>query len=408
MSDFPSDFGSWPASLQQSFFLLRKAEADAEARKAEADAAARKAEADAAARKAEADAEARKAEADAEARKAEADAEARKAEADAAARKAEAEVRMVEAEVRRAEMSNVARSVGFEYLPIKVTHWNSLVSHYIQVPRSSYSFGDFQIMVKLAFNDDITTDEFRLYLLPVDCEIDKRVLVNEGRFSEFLDTILASTKCRLPSMFVWNYENSSPNKLPVAHEAGKTASETSRSSAQSMACRDAYDSKCLCCSCYGVTTNQEAAHIFDIGVYNQMGNDKHLFLRSLGLVCINELANLICLCDSCHKKFDSFRLGIDPTEKMWTVNAAERNQRPEFYKLVHGKKIHFYVNGTPPEQVLMCKWLRFVKKNQARYCCFCESVFPTASSTEQTFDDHKLACKLEAARIADMAVGGKK
>jgi hypothetical protein len=59
------------------------------------------------------------------------------------ARKAEAEIRMVEAEVRKAEISNVARSIGFEYLPIKVTHWNSLVSHYIQVPRKSYSFGEF-------------------------------------------------------------------------------------------------------------------------------------------------------------------------------------------------------------------------------------------------------------------------
>jgi hypothetical protein len=41
MSDFPSDFGLWSASLQQSFFLLRTTEADA--RKAEADAEARKA-----------------------------------------------------------------------------------------------------------------------------------------------------------------------------------------------------------------------------------------------------------------------------------------------------------------------------------------------------------------------------
>ena len=139
-----------------------------------------------------------------------------------------------------------------------------------------------------------------------------------------------------------------------------------------------------------------------------MGHDKKLFLGNLDLVYINELANLICLCDSCHKKFDSFRLGIDPTERMWTVNAAERKDMPDFYKLVHGKKIVFYVNGTPPEQVLMWKLLRFIEKNTARYCCFCESVFPTASSTEQTFDDHKLACKLEAARIADTAVGGKK
>jgi hypothetical protein len=365
MSDFPSDFGSWSASLQQSFFLMRTTEADAEARKAEADA------------------------------------EARKAEADAAARKAEAEV-------RKAEISNVARSVGFEYLPIKVTHWNSLVSHYIQVPRISYSFGEFQIMVKLAFNDDITTDEFRLYLLPVDSEIDERILVNEERFSNFLHTILACSKSRLPSMFVWNYENSSPNKLPEAHEAEKSGSETSRSSAQSTACRDAYDSKCLCCNCYGETTSQEAAHIFDIGVYNQMGIGGKPFLRKLGLASINELANLICLCGSCHKKFDSFRLGIDPTEGMWTVNASERKERPEFYDLVHGKKIHFYANGTPPKEALTWKWLRFVEKNKARCCCLCDRIFPTDSSAEGEFDDHKLACKLKDVRIADMAVGGQK
>ena len=113
-----------------------------------------------------------------------------------------------------------------------------------------------------------------------------------------------------------------------------------------------------------------------------MGTGGRPFLRKLGLASINELANLICLCGSCHKKFDSFRLGIDPTEGMWTVNASERKDRPEFYDLVHGKKIHFYANGTPPKQTLVWKWLRFVEKNKARCCCLCERIFPTDSSTE--------------------------
>jgi hypothetical protein len=176
MSDLPLEFGSWPVSLQESFFHMRKAEAEAEARKAEA-----------------------------EARKAEADAAARKAEADAAAR-------IAEAEVQKAQLGSAARNVGFECLPIKVTHWNSLVSQYIQVPTHHYSFENFLILVRLAFNDDIKTDEFRLYLLPVDCEIDDRILVDAKRFEEFLGSIKAS-KGQLPSMYVWNYDTSSPTKL---------------------------------------------------------------------------------------------------------------------------------------------------------------------------------------------------
>ena len=344
MSDFPSDFSSWESSLQQSFFVLRKAEADA-----------------------------------------------RKAEAEADARKTEAAVRM--AEIRATE-----RSVGFEILPIKVTHWTSLDSHYIQVPKNSPSFLEFQKMVRLVFNDDITTDDFRLYLLPVDGEIDERILVDEARFGEFLGRILEFSKSRLPSMFVWNYESSSPTKLPGPLEAEETGSLTSRSTGQSTACRDAYESKCLCCG--DSEAAKHAAHVFDIGVYNKLGKDRVRFLRGLDLVSINELANLICLCTNCHTKFDNFRLGIDPTERMWTVSAVEREDRPEFYRLVHGKRITFYANGTPTDKALKWKWLRFVDKNEAWYCCLCDGVFKKSSATEMDFDAHKLACKLKASSIA--------
>ena len=395
MNVFPPGFESWSADRQDAYILLmagtRKAEA--EARKAEA-------EAEAQARKAEAEAEARKAEAEAEARKAEA--EARKAEAEAVARKAEAEARKAEAEAegRKAEIDVAARNVGFGVLPIKVTHWNSLVSHYIEVPRKHYSLDEFRLLVRLAFNDDITTDEFRLYLLPFDCEIDARILVDTTlRFNEFLDTILAANR-RLPSMFVWNYENSSPAKLPDDHEVEKTGSDVSRSSACSLACREAYNSTCLCCG-YNGKDKIHAAHIFDIGVYNQMSKKGRSFLRQLGLAYINELANLICLCVSCHQKFDNFRLGIDPTEKMWIVGVAERKENIEFGNRVHGKKIHFYAGGPPPESALVWKWRRFVEANNAWCCCFCDSIFPTASTTEQNFDDHKLNCKLKAMSILE-------
>jgi len=59
----------------------------------------------------------------------------REAEADAAARKEDAAARIAEAEVQKAQLGSAARNVGFEGLPIKVTHWNSLVSQYNQVLR---------------------------------------------------------------------------------------------------------------------------------------------------------------------------------------------------------------------------------------------------------------------------------
>ena len=315
----------------------------------------------------------------------------RTAEADAEARKAEFAIQM--AQIRAME-----RSVGFENLPIKVTHWNSLESHYIQVPKKSPSFLEFQNMVKLLFNDDITTDDFRLYLLPVDGEIDKRILVDEARFGEFLGSILECSKRRLPSMFVWNYESSSPTKLPGTLDAEETGSLTSRSTAQSMACRDAYKSKCLCCG--DSDAPKHAAHVFDFGVYRKMGKGRVEFLRGLDLIYINELANLICLCTTCHTKFDNFRLGIDPTERMWIVSAEEREDRPEFHRLVHGKRITFYANGTPTDKALKWKWLRFVDKNEAWHCCLCDGVFKKSSATEIDFDAHKLACKLKASSIA--------
>jgi hypothetical protein len=162
MSDFPPAFDTWSHERQERFYkyLEVKVKAEAEARKAEA--------------------EARKA----EARKAEAEAEARKAEAEA--RKAEAE-----AEVRKAELENESRSVGFECFPIKVMHWQRLVSHYVEVPKKHYSLAAFRYHVRLAFNDEINTDEFRLYLLPCDYnDVNQRILVDAARYEEFMASIV--------------------------------------------------------------------------------------------------------------------------------------------------------------------------------------------------------------------------
>ena len=184
-----------------------------------------------------AEAEVRKAVADAEVRKAVADAEARKAEAEAEARKAEA--RKAEAEVRMAELDIESRSVGFECIPIKVTHWQTLVSHYVEVPRRHYSLAEFRFHVRRAFENEITSKEFRLYLLPCDFnDIEQRILVDAKSYNDFMTSITSFSNCP-PSLYVWNYDDASPAKLPDTVEKKRGASNASRSSSQSDMCRKA-------------------------------------------------------------------------------------------------------------------------------------------------------------------------
>ena len=393
MSDFPPAFDTWSCERQERFYKYLEVKADAEARKAEADAVARKAEADAVARKAEA----------------EADAVARKAEAEA--QKAEAEARKAEAEARKAEIENESRSVGFECFPVKVMHWQRLVSHYVEVPKKHYSLAAFRYHVRLAFNDEINTDEFRLYLLPCDYDdVNQRILVDEARYEEFMASI-RSSRSRQPSLYVWNYDEASPAKLPGTLAKIGSTSDVSRSSGQSDLCRATYPN-CLCCGYSGDITI-EAAHIFDIGIYNRLKKDERVdTLNSLGLAGINQLANLIGLCKSCHNKFDHFHLGIDPTEKRWIVSQKERRKKPDFHLLVHGKKVVFHDSAIPPEKTLAWKWDRFIKHNKAYFCCYCDGIFPVQKSTK--FQIHFLECQLEKnakideTKILKTAGGAKK
>jgi 5-methylcytosine-specific restriction endonuclease McrA len=372
MSDFPPAFDTWSHERQERFYkyleVKVKAEAEAEVRKAEA-----------------------------EARKAEAEAEARKAEA--------------EAEVRKAELENESRSVGFECFPIKVMHWQRLVSHYVEVPKKHYSLAAFRYHVRLAFNDEINTDEFRLYLLPCDYnDVNQRILVDAARYEEFMASIRSSSS-RQPSLYVWNYDEASPAKLPGTLAKIGSTSDVSRSSGQSDLCRATYPN-CLCCGYSGDITI-EAAHIFDIGIYNRLKKDERVdTLNALGLAGINQLANLIGLCKSCHNKFDHFHLGIDPTEKRWIVSQKERRKKPDFHLLVHGKKVVFHDSAIPPEKTLAWKWDRFIKHNKAYFCCYCDGIFPVQKSTK--FQIHFLECQLEKnakideTKILKTAGGAKK
>ena len=364
MSDFPPAFDTWSHERQERFYkyLEVKVKAEAEARKAEA--------------------------------------EARKAEA--------------EAEVRKAELENESRSVGFECFPIKVMHWQRLVSHYVEVPKKHYSLAAFRYHVRLAFNDEINTDEFRLYLLPCDYDdVNQRILVDAARYEEFMASI-RSSRSRQPSLYVWNYDEASPAKLPgTLAKIGSTSDVSSRSSGQSDLCRATYPN-CLCCGYSGDITI-EAAHIFDIGIYNRLKKDERVdTLNALGLAGINQLANLIGLCKSCHTKFDHFHLGIDPTEKRWIVSQKERRKKPDFHLLVHGKKVVFHDSAIPPEKTLAWKWDRFIKHNKAYFCCYCDGIFPVQKSTKGKFQIHFLECQLEKnakideTKILKTAGGAKK
>ena len=85
------------------------------------------------------------------------------------------------------------------------------------------------------------------------------------------------------------------------------------------------------------------------------------------------------------------------------VNESERKATPE-YTLVHGKKVNFHNRYISPYEALLWKWSRFLTKNKSRYCCFCEFIFPKASS-EQECREHIITCKLENIAIADICSG---
>src|SRR5688572_10618285 len=90
----------------------------------------------------------------------------------------------------------------------------------MKIPVSeSTSFMDFKRRIRTSFSNEITTEVFRVYKLPHKfTSIDEKVLVDsEDDFQACMELFKNPYKFP-PEVYIWNYEDESPKKLPVRKE----------------------------------------------------------------------------------------------------------------------------------------------------------------------------------------------
>ena len=119
---------------------------------------------------------------------------------------------------------------------VRVTHWQRLVTRHISIHEQS-TYKDFRRQIKLTFSEEIddgrSPPAFRIYTLPARFDdVDKRELVDdESKFRVLRDMLLDDSVAH-PVIYVWNYDNVSPAKLPDTAQEGmsETGSAVSRNS----------------------------------------------------------------------------------------------------------------------------------------------------------------------------------
>ena len=285
---------------------------------------------------------------------------------------------------------------------VRVTHWQRSVIKNITFNERS-TFKEFCIRVKLKFSEEIDDERnppaFRIYILPAGYKdvADRRLVDNDKKFEELRD-ILMNASVSHPVIYVWNYDKESPAKLPnVAQAEADTGSVISRDSTASKHCKTRDDNTCLCCGYVGRDGfGLKACHIYEIGAHKRV-REEEVRLEKLGylqLVSINDLGNLITLCEKCHPKFDSHKLGIHPAEHTWIVTNVLREggataQSNVLFVDIHAKKVPFATRYIPPTVVLDERMSYFLPKNLPnRYCHLCRYV----CTNESELDGHIQEC----------------
>jgi len=273
---------------------------------------------------------------------------------------------------------------------------------------------EFCIRVKLNFSEEIDGDgrnppSFRIYILRAGYkDVDDRWLVDDDTKFEELRDILMDPSAPHPLIYVWNYDNVSPAKMPdVAQAKSDTASAVTRTSGGSRDsnsaryCKSRDGNRCLCCGFVGREGfGVEACHLYEVAAHNRIKEEERQNkLQLLELVWIHELANMITLCQKCHTKFDSHKLGIHPTEHTWIVTNEARKDgatAPSGVRFIdiHAKKITFAATRfIPPTAVLVERMSHFLSKNSPnRYCHICLYV----CTSENEFAVHVARCRATA------------
>jgi hypothetical protein len=201
------------------------------------------------------------------------------------------------------------------------------------------------------------------------------------------------------------------------------SSHTSRSSFNSEPCKSRDRSTCCFCGYSEPEDNGglEAAHLAELGKIRslKLPSEKQEFLDSLELLTINDIVNLITLCEGCHKYFDKkggYKIGIEPKSLKLIIANSIRDKTNHFCKKkfveLHGKQIVFLgaSHQKPTAKLLEHRFQIFTENNQQKptksnqlkdpcpilYCVNCKYF----TFVEKDFTDHVLSCSLRNLTIA--------
>ena len=131
-------------------------------------------------------------------------------------------------------------------------------------------------------------------------------------------------------------------------------------------------------------------------------------LTALELVDINNLRNLITMCEKCHVHFDKHRIGIHPVDWRWIMTDDMRGKvSPSStpYIDIHGQPILQFSQQpwySPSVAVLKDRMAHFVSKNCCKgskskhYCHFCTETFTGVAGYEE-MENHIQSCPLAPA-----------
>jgi len=136
--------------------------------------------------------------------------------------------------------------VSFEFLDVPVTHWQHLVTKKVFISEST-TFLDFRRRARTSFSEEITTKILRVYKLPHKfTSIEEKVLIDSEDDFQACVELFKNPDEFPPELYIWNYEDESPKKLPNAKKERDCSSVVSRDSNQSKICKEKDGYICLC------------------------------------------------------------------------------------------------------------------------------------------------------------------
>lgn len=299
--------------------------------------------------------------------------------------------------------------VSFEFLDVPVTHWQRLEKKKIPISEST-TFPEFRWRIRTSFSEEITAKIFRVYKLPHKfTSIDERVLIDdEAKFQECVE-LFKNPDDFPPELYIWNYEDESVNiGYPIVPKKDRDCSSVvSRDSNQSEICKEKDGYICLCCGYFGAEgMSMKCCHLYEIKAHEALTTfaERKEKLRSLKLVDINELRNLVTMCEKCHTRFDNHQIGIHPTDLRWIITDALRDKSAPSskpYRDIHSRRVVFTIETyAPPLEVLEDRMVHFVEKNKGKnadktihYCHFCLGKFTGITGLDDK-DSHVALCRV--------------